>query len=163
MRLFLFFIIIGLFSCQNVKDGSFKTDSLLTLNKVQDLPILDLSTMYHIDEINGVTPTANAEINIADKETLFIRGWAVDIQEEDRSGGVFIKVDDTIYRAHYQIEREDVAKVFKNDKFQNSGFQCHIPVAQLSKGSHQLEILINTKDRKALYIPNRDKQLLIKL
>lgn len=133
------------------------SNNFLTLSSFQNLPIIHQSPLFSIDEI-AEQPTANIPqpFSINKTDQFGIRGWAVDSFMEELAGGVFIQIGDQFFRANYRQERPDVAAVYNNPTYTNSGFSCSIPLSTLSKGNHKVKIWVLNTNSSARYEVNKE-------
>jgi hypothetical protein len=111
------------------------------------LAYVDTGCEANVDEIRDeasdvqLNPSAGS-LPVARGTTLYLRGWALDRRAEAPLGDLYAVVDgDRVYRAVYGAERRDVAEIRKNTALTNVGFEIRIPCAEISRGSHRLELV----------------------
>ncbi|QWR76317.1 hypothetical protein [Candidatus Magnetomonas plexicatena] len=105
---------------------------------------------YCICSLNGKEMAEIKEpVVINDKQQIMkIDGWAIDIFKKYVAGGVYIKIDDTLYPTFYGTDRVDVAVHFKMPRYRYSGFDTEITTSSIEKGIHKLSVIVLTNDRK---------------
>jgi hypothetical protein len=122
---------------------------------------LNAPTGYSIDfveaggSITPVGPKLVTEATAAPGSPVTVRGWAVDSVNSSSPSSVEIQIDDVSrVRAELGI-RDDIARVFRNVAFEESGFTVIIPPAALPPGNHVLRLLIGDARRTGYYVaPN---------
>ncbi len=96
-------------------------------NELQSLTLSKVATQNFIDSINGVADFSHGTATVPRSGSLTVSGWAVDLPAKLPASKVFIDLDGKIYAAQYGIARPDVALVFKEPAFTNSGFTATLP------------------------------------
>lgn len=124
-----------------------------TSHHLADLKPLPQTTLSFIDTVGPVTISIPHQepVIIQRGEATTVTGWAVDGPSKSPAGTVVVSVDDMLFLTTYGSSRPDVAHVFSNPVYQNSGFQAVIPANQLSLGAHTVTIRVVTKDMTAYY------------
>lgn len=90
---------------------------------------------------------------------VIIAGWAVDPNEKDAAGGVYVDVDGKLFPAFYGARREGIAERFGEPAYEYSGFERAIPLSEIGAGTHELSIVVVTSDGKRYYRPDQKEIL----
>lgn len=111
---------------------------------------------FYVANVAGVPSFAieHASLSTAG-DAVIVKGWAIDRTTEDIAAGVDVEIDGQHYRARYGLDRLDVAQRLGKPSYRYSGFEAHIPIAQLGKGRHMLALRILTKNHTPYVVPEK--------
>jgi hypothetical protein len=123
----------------------------------QSLKNLGETSLLNIEQINGQKPK-NSPIYI-DKMKLNIRGWAIDKDTSNISGGVIVTLNNHSYVSQYITERPDISRQFGKKNLNNSGWGITIPCDRIPKGDYELQFKVLNKTMSGYY--TIDKSLII--
>lgn len=126
--------------------------------------ILSITTYHVVERFYIETPlTFNIDqFEFSQGDFVFVKGWAIDRTSDSIAAAVFIDIDGTLFRARYGDERTDVADVMKKPLYRYSGFEARIPVSEIGKGQHSIQINIVTRDKDSYDVPKRKVMFNIK-
>jgi hypothetical protein len=113
--------------------------------------------LFFIDTINDSICSQQKQpilVNGSKNGIITFTGWAVDEKAEDVAYSVYLTLDGKpIARAEYGLDRRDVAKHFKMDKYRFSGWSASINASGLICGDHKISLRIVSKNKKIYYDP----------
>ncbi len=120
--------------------------------------------MAHLEWINGVyvgsgQPRISLDMDQEAKVTL--TGWAIDRDRRTRAEGVVLIVDGGRLEipAEYGIVREDVASHWAEPRYAESGFRASIPLDQLGRGLHRIELSVTSGDGRTAQVSSTSVEL----
>jgi hypothetical protein len=122
------------------------------------LELLHAKTAYSLDtvEVGGKLTTVANEPQVTLRSDagrdISMGGWAIDLQSMKPAGGVSVDVDGhRSYVAAYGLEREDVATALKEESLRPSGFTVLVPGSAMTKGRHELSLIVLNAQRSGYY------------
>jgi MoaA/NifB/PqqE/SkfB family radical SAM enzyme len=93
---------------------------LLLFDKI---PVNEKISPMNIDLVNNIAQTEVNDLYVNDKtETVELAGWAIDINAGKSLKALYVKIDNTLIRCSYELERPDVAGAFGSEDFCQTGF-----------------------------------------
>lgn len=149
-----FFIVSGIFISKNFLSGQkeyISLDSYTNLNQPAVCGV-DYFNNISVDSMeqpfilytNQLLNKSGISGNIESHLFLVIKGWAVDPEANDCAGGVLIDVNKTLYKAHYGLPN------FQS-QYSNSGFECRIPLSDLTYFPRTLSIKVLNRNKTGYY------------
>jgi hypothetical protein len=162
---------IDLFILNNQNDSIFKTENDLQVivkdgresDFLEGLPKGDCETLYNLDVINGVVLDLQSEQSVeVTGRFITLSGWAVDRRAGDVAAGVVIIIDGQQFVCDYGMPRPDVAEVFDNQNYLNSGWRIAISTAFFENSHCKLEMVILFNDGKAYYSTSEKLNLMLR-
>jgi hypothetical protein len=108
------------------------------------LPSSSARTRFSIDTVLVGTKSFTVaglqpQIDVTAGVPMRVGGWAVDDKADAPGSGVRIFLDNASpVNAQYGISRPDVAKVLRDQRLEESGFEAMISTAGLAPGQHEL-------------------------
>ena len=85
------------------------------------------------------------------KENIEISGWVLVLDLNSDNQNVYIELQsekgEIIYYSSKSMRRADVAKVFNNDLYINSGYKAVIPFENISDGTYTIRILLENESK----------------
>ena len=107
-----------------------------------------------ITGVIGLITRERSSVVLEGMSFITVRGWAVDVDDRDTAGGVYVDRDGKLFPAFYGDKRKKVARRLGVTAYEHSGFERAIPVSEIGAGTHELSIVVLTNDRKGYYRPN---------
>lgn len=108
-----------------------------------------------IEKLNDNT-VKNTSVLTADSdvEQITLQGWSIDFQNEQPLSGLYLKVGNYVLECSYGIKRPSIAEYFKNQNYENVGFQVSFPSGYLAEnGSTTLQFIQISADGTYRYQP----------
>ncbi len=122
------------------------------------LVFLEAATPYSLDtvDVGGTVTTVASQSRVILRlnagQEIGMAGWAIDRQTMKPAGGVSVDVDGRkTYVGAYGSDREDVASALNNEALRSCGFKVLIPQEVLTKGWHELSLIILNAQRSGYY------------
>ena len=105
-----------------------------------------------IDSLTDQPPTRAANLVLKRGDALLVEGWAYDPTAHSRGSALLIVVDGkATFQAEYGIPRPDVVQHYNDETYRNVGFAAIVRASAFSAGSHQLDLMVLTKDGRHYY------------
>ena len=124
------------------------------IENFRDLILSHEETKFNVELINGISAVDNGLYETSIGDSIVFNGWAVDWTNKNTAGRIYMVIDSRLYPADYGLQREDVSSTFNNPKFRYSGFSQKLLCQDIGEGTHQVKILIVSKDKKYYYKPS---------
>ncbi len=131
------------------------------LPPIFELPSISLPVKYEVCSINthSIRKGENEKesIKISEKEGfLVVKGWSIDGETEEKTGGVYIDIDGKSYRASYGGDLREgfiggIVEYGARPIYKNCCYTGVIPISEIGRGPHRLSIKILAKDKKGWY------------
>jgi hypothetical protein len=163
MKLFLrFLFVLFLISCKKTESLS---GNIQYEKEIENLTKLGKDAIVKIEEVNKIKINDSFSPVFVEKAELIkdlnrnkkneeffvvIKGWAIDPQENKPLSKLFIKVNNTLFKAEYGIVRKDVL----DENISKSGFECKIPVSEFGFLPRQISVICINSKKKGYYENN---------
>ncbi|MCX6267453.1 MAG: hypothetical protein NTW16_08870 [Bacteroidetes bacterium] len=128
--------------------GNFKKVKVILQKKVvrlESLTPLDQKASLYVDFINGRSP-GKFNVLFDNQHFINLKGWAIDLQAKQHSGGVIVYLDEKPFISQFIFERQDLARKMKPDEKIGAGWGIVIPVDSLEEGIHDLTFTVLNAD-----------------
>lgn len=133
------------------------------LPPLSELAPAQSTTRANISRVNGDPVTKQGQsFVIPEGDTLIeVNGWAMDAEAGGAAGGVYVEAGGELFPTFYGDPARLENKV-GIPTYGESGFEVHIPVYKIGSGTHELSLVVLTKDRERYYRSDQEVTLEIR-
>lgn len=133
----------------NVFSDASQPQRLLRPAELSELNALDASVSVTLDSIGNTKVESAEEPIVALKERGYVP-VSGRIMEED-PGGVYVELDGRRYPAFHPSEQNGLGELAGEDAGKGSEFEARLPLFDVEPGTHEISLLVLTRDREAYY------------
>jgi hypothetical protein len=131
---------------------TFTSEQVDAMEVLEPLTPIAKKTRFSIDQINGQSRRNQVNPIKVNGSRFSLSGWAIDYPEQSTASNVIVEIDGKFFNSSYGYNRPDVARSYKLENIAKCGWNIDIPIREIEKGEHTINIYIVNKDSSGYYL-----------
>ncbi len=133
----------------DVTDHIVETAALLA---AESTTLASIDEVVVLDREGNICPPGASGLQATRGDQLFIRGWAIDSENDSPARAVYIGMDRTAsVPTNYGLDRQDVAAVLERPHLVACGFTAFVPTAGMPAGMHRMSLRVIDQSGKRFF------------